>query len=78
MDIELATFEQLLEELGKRFDTGLVVVGLRDTAGDDRAEDFMVYSTGGPTVTMGLLYRALAETERDARLGARRKKGSDL
>lgn len=68
--LEIATTEELLGELAKRF-TGLVVgtlVAAKDINGYD---DTLVWYYGGLTLAMGITRRINLELDRDA-LGAER------
>lgn len=55
-DLELATSEDLIAELQKRF-TALVVAGITDLPADKTKEWWLMKYSGGPTVCYGIAKR---------------------
>jgi len=55
--LELATVEEILEELSKRF-PNVIIIGMRDLPGDSRYDQFLVLDHGSITTSIGLCGRA--------------------
>ena len=56
-DLELATIRELVDELKRRFPAGLLVAGVRETPGDDTADDFSYFQVAPATMAVGMCRR---------------------